>query len=95
MARPWRAGRGHGAASTSYRYLSVSVVAPTATAADALSTAFCLMRLDDARAVADRFAVKARGDTPGAAPWGAALGVLRMPSGALVGPVQKTSVSFV
>jgi thiamine biosynthesis lipoprotein len=45
--------------STSYRYLSVSVVAPTATAADALSTAFCLMRLDEARAVADRFAVKA------------------------------------
>jgi FAD:protein FMN transferase len=45
--------------STSYRYLSVSVVAPTATAADALSTAFCLMRLDDARAVVDRFGVKA------------------------------------
>jgi thiamine biosynthesis lipoprotein len=45
--------------STSFRYLSVSVVAPTATAADALSTALCLMPLDDARAVVDRFGAKA------------------------------------
>lgn len=36
---------------TSWRYLSVSVVTPTATAADALSTAFSLMPLDSARRV--------------------------------------------
>jgi FAD:protein FMN transferase len=44
---------------TSWRYLSVSVVAPTATAADALSTAFSLMSLDAARRVTTALDVKA------------------------------------
>jgi len=44
---------------TSWRYLSVSVVAPTATMADALSTAFSLMPLDAARRVIAALDVKA------------------------------------
>ncbi len=36
---------------TSWRHLAVSVVAPTATAADALSTAFTLMRVDAIRPI--------------------------------------------
>jgi FAD:protein FMN transferase len=43
---------------TSDKYLSISVIAPTATAADALSTAACLLRLEDIRAVASRLAIK-------------------------------------
>jgi thiamine biosynthesis lipoprotein len=43
---------------TSDKYLSISVIAPTATAADALSTAFCLMRSEDVRAIASRLAIK-------------------------------------
>jgi thiamine biosynthesis lipoprotein len=40
--------------ATSNRYLALSVVAPTATAADALSTAFCLMPETAIASVADR-----------------------------------------
>ena len=36
---------------TSWRYCAVSVVAPTATEADALSTAFCLMPMEQIQAV--------------------------------------------
>jgi FAD:protein FMN transferase len=43
---------------TSERYLSTSVIAPTATVADALSTAFCLMKPEDIRAIANRLAIK-------------------------------------
>jgi thiamine biosynthesis lipoprotein len=44
---------------TSSRYLSVSVVAPTATVADALSTAFSLMPLDATRRVAETLGIRA------------------------------------
>ena len=44
---------------TSWRYLSVSVVAPTATVADALSTAFSLMPLDKTRRIVDALGIKA------------------------------------
>lgn len=42
---------------SSDRYLSISVVAPTATRADALSTAFCLMRPDDIGTIASQGAL--------------------------------------
>ena len=42
---------------TSWRYRAVSVIAPTATMADALSTAFCVMPLDQTRAVAARLGI--------------------------------------
>jgi len=38
---------------TSWRYRAISVVAPTATEADALSTAFCLMPMDRIRAMVE------------------------------------------
>ncbi len=44
---------------TSWRHLSVSVIAPSATTADALSTAFCLMPLDAARPVLAGLGVEA------------------------------------
>jgi thiamine biosynthesis lipoprotein len=44
---------------TSWRYRSVSVVAPTATIADALSTAFSLMPLDKTRRIVDALGIKA------------------------------------
>ena len=40
--------------TTSWRYLSVSVIAPDATKAVALSTAFSLMPLDHIRAIVSR-----------------------------------------
>lgn len=46
-----------GGSSTAYR--SVSVVAPTATMADALSTGFCLMPLAACQEVADRLGIRA------------------------------------
>lgn len=52
---------------TSWRYLSVSVVAPTATTADALSTAFSLMSLDKTRRVVDALDIKAYFTLPGGA----------------------------
>jgi thiamine biosynthesis lipoprotein len=45
--------------ATSWRYRAVSVVAPTATTADALSTAFSLMPLEETRAVVERLGVRA------------------------------------
>jgi FAD:protein FMN transferase len=45
--------------ATSSRYLSVSVVAPLATAADALSTAFSLMPLDRSEPIVRRLGIKA------------------------------------
>lgn len=45
--------------ATSSLYLSVSVVAPTATMADALSTAFSLMTLDQTQEVAGRYPIQA------------------------------------
>ena len=45
-----------GATSTAYR--SVSVVAATATMADALATGFCLMRLEACQGVSDRLGVR-------------------------------------
>ncbi len=44
---------------TSWQYLSVSVIAPTATVADALSTGFSLMPLDSIRRVAASVGIKA------------------------------------
>lgn len=44
---------------TSWRYLSVSVIAPTATTADALSTAFSLMPLAQTRRVVDQLGISA------------------------------------
>lgn len=45
--------------ATSWRYLSVSVIAPIATTADALSTGFSLMPLDSIRPVAASLGIKA------------------------------------
>lgn len=50
---------------TSWRYLAVSVVAPTATAADALSTAFSLMSLEETRRIVDRLGIRAYFALPG------------------------------
>ena len=44
---------------TSWRYLSVSVIASDATTADALSTAFSLMRLDSVKSVVAALGLKA------------------------------------
>jgi thiamine biosynthesis lipoprotein len=43
---------------TSWRYLSISVIAPTATVADALSTAFSLMPLDRIREIVSRLSIR-------------------------------------
>lgn len=45
---------------TARRYLGVSVLAPSATTADALSTAFSLMPLDDTQAIVRRLGIEAR-----------------------------------
>jgi len=45
--------------ATSSLYLSVSVIAPTTTMADALSTAFSLMPLNDTRRVVERYGIQA------------------------------------
>ena len=45
---------------TSSRYLSVTVIAPSATTADALSTAFSLMALDRTQAIVDQLGIGAR-----------------------------------
>lgn len=45
--------------ATSDLYLAVSVVAPTATMADALSTAFSLMPLEDTQRVVERYNIRA------------------------------------
>lgn len=50
---------------TSWRYGSVSVVSPTATTADALSTAFSLMPLDKTRPIVDALGIKAYFTLPG------------------------------
>lgn len=44
---------------TSDLYLSVSVIAPTATMADALSTAFSLMRLENTKDIVKRYGIEA------------------------------------
>jgi len=49
---------------TSWRYLSVSVIAPTATTSDALSTAFSLMPPDGIREVVSRLNIRAHIVTP-------------------------------
>jgi len=49
---------------TSWRYLSVSVIAPNATAADALSTAFSIMPLDCIREIVSRLNFKVHVVTP-------------------------------
>jgi FAD:protein FMN transferase len=49
---------------TSWRYLSVSVIAPAATAADALSTAFSIMPLDRISEIASRLSTKTHIVTP-------------------------------
>jgi len=51
--------------ATSARYASVSVIAPTATVADALSTAFSLMPLEATRAVAGQLGVRTHFALPG------------------------------
>ncbi len=48
-----------GSGETSWRYLSVSVIATTATTADALSTAFSLMPLEETRRVVDQLGIAA------------------------------------
>jgi len=48
-----------GSGDTSWRYLSVSVIATSATTADALSTAFSLMPLEETRRVVDELALTA------------------------------------
>lgn len=45
---------------TARRYLGVSVLAPSATTADALSTAFSLMPLDETQAIVRRLGIEAR-----------------------------------
>jgi thiamine biosynthesis lipoprotein len=49
---------------TSWRYLSISVIASTATLADALSTAFSLMPLDRIREIVARLRIRAHVVTP-------------------------------
>lgn len=46
--------------ATSSLYLSVSVIAPSATVADALSTAFSLMPLEETKRVIERYRIEAR-----------------------------------